>query len=190
MPRVISGMARSIQLVCPKGRTTRPSADKTKEGIFNVLQARLSFAGLHVLDLFAGSGQLAIEALSRGAARATLVDRSNEARQAQIINLQKTHLTELADIYTTSVAGFLNQAAVRSEKFDLILMDPPYADLATFWQKNVAVLSSILSPGGILAVEGGKETELDKVVTDLQLFKHCHYGSAMVVFYMKNIIST
>lgn len=186
MPRVISGDARRTPLVTPKGRDTRPTADKAKEGMFNVLQSRMSFADIEVLELFAGSGQLAIEALSRGASRALLVDKSREARQAQEQNLRKCHLESRAELKTMEVGRALEECRRKQRRFDLILADPPYALAAEAWKRLERTLVELLKPGGVLVWECSADEEEPRVVTVLQRFQHCHYGAAMVSFYMND----
>lgn len=120
--RVIAGTAGGRRLVAPKGRATRPTADRVREALFSSLQPHLP--GARVLDLFAGSGALAVEALSRGAAAATLVETARPALVAIRHNLE---VAEVAD-RATVVAAALPGALVRCEgPFDLVLADPPYA---------------------------------------------------------------
>ena len=114
--RVIAGTARRLPLVTPKGMETRPTTDRIKETLFNILQNDLP--GCHFLDLFAGSGAIGIEALSRGAAKAVFVDNSKEALSCIRQNLEKTHLADRAIVIGQDCAGAIH--------FDIIFMDPPY----------------------------------------------------------------
>jgi 16S rRNA (guanine966-N2)-methyltransferase len=119
--RVIAGQWRGRALVAPKGDATRPTADRTREALFSMLASRLgSFEGLRVADLFAGSGALGIEALSRGAATCTFVEQDRQALEALRANLAS--LKADADVRAQSV---MTLASAR-EAFDVILMDPPY----------------------------------------------------------------
>ena len=121
--RVITGSARGRRLNELKGYDTRPTTDKVKEGIFSAIQFEVE--GARVLDLFAGTGQLGIEALSRGAQRAVFVDRRTDAVKLIRENLALTRLEEGAQVVCVDSMAYLN--ALR-EKFDLIFLDPPYAD--------------------------------------------------------------
>ncbi|MBI3973385.1 MAG: 16S rRNA (guanine(966)-N(2))-methyltransferase RsmD [Chloroflexi bacterium] len=121
--RVIAGEARGVPLVTPAGRATRPTSDRLKEAIFSVLGDR-GCEG-RVLDLFAGSGALGIEALSRGASWCDFVDSSQAACRVISANLAKTKLAGRAHVYCQPVARFVAQAPA-AEPYDLILLDPPY----------------------------------------------------------------
>ena len=121
--RIITGSARGTNLATVPGETTRPTTDRVKEAVFSMLQ--FDIEGREVLDLFAGSGQLALEALSRGAERATLVDMSKEAADVIAANAKKTHLAGRCRILNTSFSSYLRGAAGR-DTFDIIFLDPPY----------------------------------------------------------------
>lgn len=183
MPRVIAGTARRLRLETPKGLATRPTADQTKETLFNVLQARRSCFGLRVLELFAGSGQLSIEALSRGANSAILVDQSVRVRQVQKKNLEHTKLLDRAELWTCSAQSAVRSLAQRGETFDLILLDPPYAEVPALWSNMAQTLCGLLAEDGILVLEYGTGTVLPEVVTGLELLKSCCCGAAVLSFY-------
>ncbi|MGN1347268.1 MAG: 16S rRNA (guanine(966)-N(2))-methyltransferase RsmD [Eubacteriales bacterium] len=121
--RVITGSARGTKLAALEGEVTRPTTDRVKEALFSMIQ--FDIEGRAVLDLFGGSGQLAIEALSRGAARATILDQSRDAVNVIIENAKKTHLFEKCRISVSDYASFLRGAAGR-ETYDIVFLDPPY----------------------------------------------------------------
>ena len=120
--RVIAGTARRLPLVTPKGMETRPTTDRIKETLFNILQNDLP--GCHFLDLFAGSGAIGIEALSRGAAKAVFVDNSKEALSCIRQNLEKTHLADRAIVIGQDCAGAIHALDAKKMHFDIIFMDP------------------------------------------------------------------
>lgn len=122
--RVIAGTARRLQLVTPRGMETRPTTDRIKETLFNILQNDL--CGCRFLDLFAGSGGIGIEALSRGAAEAVFVDNSKEALSCIRENLSKTHLADRAIVLGQDCAGAIHALDAKKKQFDIIFMDPPY----------------------------------------------------------------
>lgn len=122
--RVIAGSARRIQLVTPKGLNTRPTTDRIKETLFNMLQRDLADA--RFLDLFSGSGGIGIEAVSRGAKEAVLVENEKNALEAIGENIRRTHLDEACKVMAMDYLGALKVLAARGEPFDLIFMDPPY----------------------------------------------------------------
>ncbi len=122
--RVIAGTARRLQLVTPKGMETRPTTDRIKETLFNILQNDLP--GSRFLDLFAGSGGIGIEALSRGAAEAVFVDNSKEAFSCIRENLTRTHLADKAMVLGQDCASAIHALDAKKKQFDIIFMDPPY----------------------------------------------------------------
>lgn len=127
--RVIAGSAGGRRLFAPRGETIRPTTGRVKEAVFSALTARDRLLGAHVLDLYAGTGALAIEALSRNASRAVLVEREPTAIDALRRNLSVTGTAPVASIVTTDVAAFLGAPPPADAPFDLVLCDPPY-DLA------------------------------------------------------------
>ena len=156
--RVIAGTARRLQLVTPKGMETRPTTDRIKETLFNMLQNNLP--GSHFLDLFAGSGGIGIEALSRGAAEAVFVDNSREALACIRENLIKTRLAEKAMVLGQDCAGAIRLLDARKMHFDIIFMDPPYRK--GFEEKIIPYLleSSLVREGTQIIVETAKDTDI------------------------------
>ena len=155
--RIIAGEWRGRRLEAPPGKSTRPTADRTRETLFSMLTSRLgSFEGLRVADLYAGSGALGLEALSRGAARAVFVENDAAAIRAIRANLQKLKAEDRADVRPLSAATL-----APSQPFDLIFADPPYAP-----GSGTAVVRSVadanwLAPGGWLAIETAKGDPVD-----------------------------
>ena len=170
--RIITGTARGCRLKTPKGEATRPTADRIKESLFNILGRRVEAA--HVLDLFAGTGALGLEALSRGAASALFVDE----RTASLIeeNATKTRLLERAEVVRADVLRILTRLGGAGRSFDLIFCDPPYRQ--GLWEK---VLSSVdreglLAPGGCMIVEHGAEEEALPALENLRCVREERYG--------------
>ena len=124
MMRIITGSARGTKLAAPEGMTTRPTAERAKEAVFSSLQ--FGIRGRTVLDLFAGSGQMGLEALSRGAAFAVFCDSSPEAVAVIKKNAEKTHLSDRCRIVGGDSLDFLRTSA-RALRFDIVFIDPPYA---------------------------------------------------------------
>ena len=122
--RVISGSVRNRRLVAPEGDATRPTPERVREATFNALGSLGAVVDATVLDLFAGSGAMGIEALSRGAAHVTFVDQERAARVAIEANLAATGLADSADVVPSAVERFL--ATVGERRWDLALLDPPY----------------------------------------------------------------
>ncbi len=158
--RIIAGSARSLPLKTIEGMDTRPTTDKIKETLFNILQADIP--GCYFLDLFAGSGQIGLEAISRGAKRAVFVENSKKASACIEDNIKFTKFTEEASLMTMDVRSAISMLEGKYQ-FDIIFMDPPYnKDL----EKEVLALlshSSIVKPDTIIIVEASCDTEFDDV---------------------------
>lgn len=158
--RVIAGTARRLQLKTPEGMDTRPTTDRIKETLFNMLAPNLY--DCHFLDLFAGSGGIGIEALSRGAAEAVFVDNSAKAAACIKENLKFTRLEENASFLRMDVLSALSR--LDGEKsFDYIFMDPPYGKEIERKVLEYLIHSDLLSEDGTVIVEASKETSFDYV---------------------------
>ena len=155
--RIIAGVWRGRTLLSPPGTATRPTADRVRETLFSMLASRLgSFEGLRVADLFAGSGALGLEALSRGAAFATFVE--NDAKAAVAI---KANATQLGALDRVQILGGSALALPRSEPFDLIFADPPYAPGSGTVAVAAVAAANWLAPSGWMAVETARGDTVD-----------------------------
>ncbi len=171
--RIISGQWRGRTLIAPKGEATRPTADRTREGLFSMLVSRLgSFEGLRVADLFAGSGALGLEALSRGAAECLFVEQDRAALDALKLNSEKLGLR--ADIRAQSV---LTLGSV-SPPYDLILMDPPYASGAGAVALDKLGRLGWIGPATWVSIETAKSEIID--VKGFSIEAQRDYGKARI----------
>lgn len=175
--RVIAGAARGVKLTAlPGEEVTRPTLDRVKEGMFSAVQFLL--AGARVLDLFAGSGQLGIEALSRGAARCVFIDENRAACAVVRQNLKAAGLFEKASVAEMRAAQYL---AACAERFDLVLLDPPYG------HGTVAALlpeiARVTAPGGTVLAETEYGAPLPERCGALRLKKQYKYGKAAFARY-------
>lgn len=177
--RVIAGSARGTILSAPEGRNVRPTTDRVKEAMFSILQFHLP--GARVLDLFAGSGALGIEALSRGAKSAVFVDESRISAELVQTNLQKTHLMDRASIEVCDFKLYLGRAG--SGRFDLVLLDPPYHE--GLWAQAMELLNACqtLSECGIILCERDGADPPVETVGHLLLKKRYRYGKTAVDLY-------
>jgi 16S rRNA (guanine966-N2)-methyltransferase len=156
--RIISGTWRSRPLVAPKGDTTRPTADRTRETLFSMLASRLgSFEDIKVLDLFAGSGALGLEALSRGAATCTFVEQDRAALDALDANITKLGAKAQSDVRRSSV---LSLGPAR-EAYDLILLDPPYGSGAGQVALDKLGRLGWIAPGAWISLETDKRETVE-----------------------------
>jgi 16S rRNA (guanine(966)-N(2))-methyltransferase RsmD len=182
--RVISGASRGRRLATSKGRDVRPTPDRVREALFSILQSRLGgFAGLRCLDLFAGSGALAIEALSRGAESACLVEKSATAAKIIHENLERCQLTERARLIIGDASQTLRTFATHS--FDLVFLDPPYG-LRLVESALVEIdRLDLLSKAGLICAETGSGEVLPETVGKLQRIDQRRYGTIMINFYSR-----
>ena len=178
--RVISGIARGTALKTPDGMLTRPTADRVKEALFSIIQFELP--GATVLDLFGGTGQLGIEALSRGAKRAVFVDEREDACRLIKENLRRTKFSDSAVVRRSDYSVFLKNC---NEKFNIIILDPPYADV--FLENSLKLITEIdiLQSGGIIVTERPLEKGLDVVFPGYQRSKDYKYGKTLLTLFRK-----
>ena len=176
--RVITGSARGRRLKSLEGLETRPTADRVKEGIFNIIQFDLE--GRRVLDLFAGTGQMGIEALSRGAAKAVFVEQRRDAASLTRDNLKLTELSDRSNVICGDAMAYLTST---KEKFDIIFIDPPYA--AKLWDKALDTIArfDILSNHGIIVCESPMEQEMPAMAPPYSLHRTYRYGRIKVTTY-------
>ncbi len=175
--RVITGSARGRKLKEPAGRAIRPTTDKVKEAMFNIVQ--FDIEGRRVLDLFAGTGQLGIEALSRGAASAVFLDESGEAVKLVRENLRASGLEKQAQVVQGDSLRYLAQG----EKFDLIFLDPPYD--SPLLEKTVEAIQAfdILREGGIMVCESMPEKQLPAAKAPYCRGREYRYGKIKITLY-------
>jgi 16S rRNA (guanine(966)-N(2))-methyltransferase RsmD len=174
--RVIAGVARGVPLVAPRDRGTRPITDRVKETLFAILADRVP--GAHVLDLYAGSGAIGIEALSRGAARATFVERARPALAALHTNLERTGLGSLARVEAADVERFLRDPA--GGPWELLFLDPPYEPRAIVAPLRAVVTH--LAPGATVVAKHFWRIELPDVA-GLAATRQRRFGETMLTFW-------
>ena len=180
MMRIITGRARGIQLVTLEGDMTRPTSERAKMAIFSSLQFELE--GRRVLDLFAGSGQMGLEAVSRGASHAVLVDQSKDAVKVIQKNAEKTRLSEDCTVICSDFAEFLRQRRGK-EPFDMVFIDPPYAMRACKAAVEALLENRLLKPHGIIVLESAEPDPLGvgtPLAEKFEVVKSARYGVAYV----------
>ena len=178
--RVIAGTAKGIKLNTPEGMLTRPTTDRVKEALFSIIQFDLP--GTRVLDLFGGTGQLGIEALSRGASGAVFVDSRREACQLIRANLKKTHLESDGTVVQSDYMEYLNRS---TGLFQIVLLDPPYAEV--FLENAIKRITEIdiLQSGGIIVAERPLGKELPWEFEGYTRSKDYKYGKIILTLYRK-----
>ncbi len=179
--RVIAGSRRSIPLKTVEGKDVRPTTDRIKETLFNMLSG--SIPGARVLDLFAGSGQIGIEALSRGAEYAVFIDNSRKAYQVILDNLKKTKLEPQAKVICRSVTVG-NLLLPDEEAFDIIFADPPYALDGQAELLGEIARKGILAKHGVLVIEADRSTVFEPELTSpLQCVREKRYKTNKHLFF-------
>jgi len=179
--RIISGSEKGRKLKTLEGEHTRPTAEKVKEALFSIIQFEIE--GRRVLDLFAGSGQLGLEALSRGARECVFVDNDKAAMQIIRENAEKCRMTEKCRFFQTDYVTALKRPG---EKYDIIIMDPPYK--SGFHQNALEIISGfdMLAINGIIIVETEVGTELPESIGSLNKLREYRYGRTMLTTYRRD----
>jgi 16S rRNA (guanine966-N2)-methyltransferase len=174
--RIVAGSRKGARIVAPKGVDTRPTADRVREAAFNLIGPVEDMA---VLDLFAGSGAMGIEALSRGAAQAVFVESDRNATRAIERNLEKLGLTGAAIVQMDAITALATEAAA-GRRYDLVLVDPPYEMFSSVQTGLARYLPALLEPGALVVVETGAAEE-----PELPLPKRTsrRYGSARLTVF-------
>ena len=174
--RIVSGSARGRKLFTPAGMDIRPTTDKVKEALFSILQFDLP--GRRALDLFAGTGQLGLEAISRGAAFAVFTDSSKKAVELVKKNVALTGFGAQSSVLLTDAFSFLSST---EDSFDLVFVDPPYEK--GLCEKAAALLPRVLRPGAIVVCESRPEETLPQQIGSLTAVKEYRYSGIRLTVY-------
>lgn len=183
--RVISGKSRGKKLVSLEGDNTRPTLDRVKEALFNKIQFNVQDAV--VLDLFAGSGALGVEALSRGAKEVVFCDKVQEAIKVIKQNVTNTNNLDKSLIINKDYNEVLENMAKQNKKFDLVFLDPPYKTNLAIESLQKIIMSDLLTEDGIVVIETddiNKEKEILKI-EKIEIFDKRKYGSVWLIFIRK-----
>lgn len=176
--RIITGAAKGKRLVTPEGRDVRPTPERVKEGLFSALQ--FDIEGRRVLDLFAGSGQLGLEALSRGAESAVFVDAADASVKIVKQNIELTGFESKAKVFRSDYASF---AAACRDTFDIVFLDPPYN--AGLLMPAVKAVLPLMSDYGMIVCEHPPEVKPEENVDGFSISKTYRYGKVLVTVYRK-----
>lgn len=181
--RVIGGSRRGMRLQTLPGRGTRPTSDRVKEALFNIIAPHVP--GARVLDLFAGSGSLGIEALSRGAAAAAFVEKSPKAAAKLSANLERTGFKEDAALIVGDVFRTLPKLARQAVPFDIVLLDPPYAQSLGPRCLTALAAAGVVAADGIVVVEHEVQEEMPEHVENFVQIRNARYGGTALTFYRR-----
>lgn len=178
--RIITGSKRGKKLITLEGEQVRPTTDRVKESLFNILQFQLE--GRKFLDLFAGSGQIGLEALSRGAALAVFVDSSKDSIRVVEKNVASTGLGDQAKVVLADFASYLRGCR---ERFDIAFLDPPYRQ--GLLEKALPLVAERMNPGGVILCEHPKDETLPETAGAFHQQKSYRYGKILLTAYRQPI---
>lgn len=183
--RIISGKARGTNLYTLPGKTTRPTLDRVKESVFNIIQNDIKNSVF--LDLFSGSGAIGLEAASRGAKKVVLCDSSKQAISIIKKNIEKTHLEDSVVVYSSDFQECLKK--LTKEKFDLIYLDPPYKTDFVIKSIDLILKLDLVNENSVIIVETDDETTINKLENlKMKITGKKKYGRAYVVFLKKQSV--
>ena len=178
--RIISGRARGTKLYTLEGDSTRPTLDRVKESIFNIIQSDIKDSIF--LDLFAGSGAIGLEAASRGAKKVILCDKSKDAMQIIKKNIMKTHLENEVETYLLDFRVLLNDKL--NEKLDIVYIDPPYESDFAIQAVNIILENDLITKDSLIMIETDRKEEIEEKLkkVDLRIVDERKYGRAEIFF--------
>ena len=178
MLRIITGTAKGKKLKTLEGEATRPTSERIKEAVFSAIQ--FDIENRRVLDLFAGCGQLGLEALSRGAASVMFIDASREAMDVVKENVRTTGFADRSKYLVSDWRNYIRKASGR-ERFDLVFIDPPYAMECCADAVEYLIVKDLIAPGAIVVLESGTENPDFSDREDIEILKSTHYGKKTFV---------
>lgn len=182
--RIISGRARGTKLYTLEGDSTRPTLDRVKESIFNIIQSDIKDSIF--LDLFAGSGAIGLEAASRGAKKVILCDKSKDAMQIIKKNIMKTHLENEVETYLLDFRVLLNDKL--NEKLDIVYIDPPYESDFAIQAVNIILENDLITKDSLILIETDRKEEVEEKLkkVNLRIVDERKYGRAEIFFLKMN----
>ncbi len=180
MTRIISGQWGGRRIEAPKGSNTRPTTDRVREAVFSSLQSHFgSLNGLRILDVFAGTGALAFEALSRGAGYADLVEKDAKASTTLTANIKALGAGAVAKVHRMPAGKFVRSAGAEASQWDIIFLDPPYDYPSEELEELVSTVASMLAKGGVLVVERSARTPFSWP-KDVSPLREKRYGETQI----------
>lgn len=182
--RVVSGTCRGRKLSAPVGLTTRPTSDRVKEALFNILSSRINFGGARILDICAGTGGLGIEALSRGASFCSFVESAATVKVVLQKNIMATGFQAVSEILAEDAIKALQKLGHRGQCYDIAFFDPPYASDLYQAVPEWLVSSKLLTAGAILIVECSRQNQLPESFGLLRRFDRRVYGDTAIELFI------
>ena len=178
--RIITGKARGLKLTTPKNMDVRPTSDRVKESLFNIIGTKI--VGTRVLDLFAGTGNLGLEAWSRGAEKVVFIDESQASLQLVRSNIAKAKAEKETTVIKGNAVKVIADLSTRGERFDFIFCDPPYNKGLPAQIIEQVAKYDIVAPGGYLVVEHSQHEILPELPIKLEIIRSEKYGETLISF--------
>lgn len=178
--RIITGKARGLKLITPKNMDVRPTSDRVKESFFNIIGTKI--VGTHVLDLFAGTGNLGLEAWSRGAEKIVFIDESQTSLQLVRSNIAKAKAEKDTKVIKGNAVKIIADLAANGEKFDFVFCDPPYNKGLPAKIIEQAAKHDIVSRGGYLIIEHSQHESLPELPVKFEIIRCEKYGETLISF--------
>ena len=181
--RIIAGTAKGKTIKCRKGTETRPTMDRVKESLFSILQPYILDS--RILDLFSGTGNIALEAISRGAKKAVMIEKDREALRVIIENVNNLGFENQCRAYKNETLRALEILGKKREKFDIIFMDPPYIEEVCTQVIKGVEKANLLEDGGIIICEHHKYEDMQDVIGEFKKIDERSYGKKTLTFYSR-----
>lgn len=183
--RIITGIAKGRAIKAPEGQNTRPTSDRVKEALFNIISKKIY--GANVLDLFSGTGNLGLEALSRGAKACTFVEHNNSTYKTLSFNVETLGFTSSSELYKGDAFEVLERLGRIGKKYDIIFLDPPYS--MGLIEKSVKKINElmIMEQNGVIVSECDEKDIIPEKINDIKTYRIEKYGRTKIYFWNKEI---
>lgn len=183
--RIITGIAKGRAILAPEGLNTRPTSDRVKESLFNIIAKNIH--GARVLDLFSGTGNLGLEAISRGAEKCTFVENNNSTYKILSMNIEALGFVSSSELYRRDAFEVLELLGKEKKKYDIIFLDPPYSrGLVESSIKRISELM-ILDDNGIIISECDEKDTIPDNINDIKVYRNEKYGRTRIYFWNKEV---
>lgn len=181
--RIITGIAKGRKITAPEGMDTRPTSDRVKESLFNIISKKIY--GARVLDMFSGTGNLGLEAISRGAEWCTFIEKNNATYKILLENIDNLGFKEKCDLYNRDAFDVLEMLGKKSDKYDIIFLDPPYSKGLV--EKAIMGISekSLMDDEGIIMSEYDENDIIPEDINGIKIYRTEKYGRTKISFWAK-----
>lgn len=181
--RIITGIAKGRKIIAPEGMDTRPTSDRVKESVFNIISKKVY--GARVLDLFSGTGNLGLEAISRGAEWCTFIEKNKITHKILLENVNNLGFSEKCEVYSRDAFDVLEMLGKNSEKYDIIFLDPPYSK--GLIERAIIKISenSLINNKGIIMSEYDENDVIPENINGINIFRTEKYGRTKISFWTK-----